>query len=203
MNNFSEKAKEWDKNPIHKQRSEAIANNLCQRVCLSTSMRALEFGAGTGLLSFILAESLGEIVMMDTAQGMVQVMHEKVAQADLHKLKPVEHDLVEHVFDEKPFDLIFSQMVFHHIKDIHGLLERFYTMLKPGGTLAFADIYTEDGSFHGADFDGHLGFDPNNLKVLLESVGFHSITTEKCFVIQKESTEGVREYPVFQMIAIK
>ena len=39
------------------------------------------------------------------------------------------------------------------------VLSAFAGMLVPGGYLGIADLEREDGSFHGADFDGHHGFE--------------------------------------------
>jgi hypothetical protein len=48
------------------------------------------------------------------------------------------------------------------------LSKSFMSLLKPGGHLAIADLYTEDGSFHGDGFHGHKGFDPAILAAMLE-----------------------------------
>jgi ubiquinone/menaquinone biosynthesis C-methylase UbiE len=49
-------------------------------------MKALEYGAGTGILSFLLSESFSEITLMDNSQEMVNVMHEKVISGKLKSL---------------------------------------------------------------------------------------------------------------------
>ena len=57
LNEFDQKAGDWDKNPIHTERSEAIANAMLQRLPVEGGMKVLEYGAGTGLLSFLPAVS--------------------------------------------------------------------------------------------------------------------------------------------------
>ena len=128
---------------------------------LKNEMKALEYGAGTGILSFLLHEKLGSVTMMDSSAEMVKVMGEKVLQRNTANLFPICFNLENGQSDQK-HDLIFNQMVLHHIASIQSLFERFYNMLLPGGFLAIADLFTEDGSFHGEGFDGHKGFDPNN-----------------------------------------
>lgn len=51
---FNTVAKEWDKDKMHQERSMAIATALQQMIPLQKNWKALEYGAGTGLLSFIL-----------------------------------------------------------------------------------------------------------------------------------------------------
>jgi hypothetical protein len=66
--------------------------------------------------------------------------------------------------------------------------------------LAIADLYTEDGSFHGPDVKVHLGFDPNKLTETLKSIGFKNIEYKTCFEVKRESGKN---YPVFLLIAKK
>lgn len=199
MSEFSQKARTWESNPIHAQRSEAIAKNLVDRVSINTNMNGMEFGAGTGLLSFILANRFNTITMIDSAEGMVEVMQEKVEESQHNNLKPLLFDLTEKAYETSAFDGIFSQMALHHVSDVDAIFERFHSMLNPGGFLAIADLYTEDGSFHGEGFDGHNGFDALELEEKMRKAGFTNVQTETCFTMPK----GTENYPLFLMIAIK
>jgi 2-polyprenyl-3-methyl-5-hydroxy-6-metoxy-1,4-benzoquinol methylase len=203
MNDFSQRARTWDANPVHAERSAAIAENLLKRIPVKPEMTALDFGAGTGILSFMLANRFASITMMDTASGMVSVMQEKVAEEGATNLKPVHFDLVQEAHHLETFDVVFTQMVLHHIPDIDGILSRFHTVLRPGGYVAIADLYPEDGSFHGKDFDGHLGFDVKELAEKLEHAGFKNAHAEPCFVFHKMTEKGLTDFPVFLMIASK
>jgi tRNA (cmo5U34)-methyltransferase len=116
-------------------------------------------GAGTGILSFLLRDKLSEITMMDSSGEMVNVMKEKVAVSGFKSLKPVLFDLEHQDFKAHKFDIIFNQMVLHHVNDVKAILKKFYSLLSPGGFLAIADLYSEDGSFHGIEANVHCGFD--------------------------------------------
>ena len=67
----------------------------------------------------------------------------------------------------RKFDLIFTQMVLHHVTDIERIINKFHQLLNPNGYLAIADLYEEDGSFHGDGFTGHKGFNIDSLSDLL------------------------------------
>jgi 2-polyprenyl-3-methyl-5-hydroxy-6-metoxy-1,4-benzoquinol methylase len=149
MNEFDLKAAEWDNNPMHIERSKAIASGIKARIPLNKNMTALEFGAGTGTTSLFLADSLKEITMMDNSHGMVSVMTEKIRSAPLKNLKVVEFDLDKDEYIKEHFDLVFNQMVLHHVSDVNSIIGKFKKLLNPGGYLAIADLYKEDGSFHG------------------------------------------------------
>lgn len=203
MSEFDSRAREWDNNPIHWERSEAIAQNLLKMIPVNPDMKALEYGAGTGILSFLLANSFAEITLMDNSKEMVQVMHEKVLNTKLKHLKPLLFDLEHSDYHARKFDCVFSQMVLHHVLDTEQLLNKFYQILNPNGYLAIADLYPEDGSFHGEEFTGHKGFNVANLQTSLEKIGFKHVATQQCYAIKKTIDNTLREFPIFLLVASK
>ncbi len=204
MNRFDSAARTWDNNPMHQQRSEAIASKMKEQIDLNRTMTALEFGAGTGILSFLLKDSLKEIVMMDNASEMVNVMEEKIRSVHAGNMKPICFNLVESDGFDQSFDLIYNQMVLHHIDDVPSILSKFFRILNPGGHLVIADLYPEDGSFHGEGFTGHNGFDTEELCNQLRDLGFKNPKQEPCFVVKKPVDGNVvKEFPVFILTATK
>jgi len=203
MSNFDDMARSWDENPVHMERSMAIAAKMEEMLPLSIKMKALEYGAGTGILSFLLHEKLGYIVMMDNSSEMVSVMEEKILSRKADNLVPMYFNLEHEPFVES-FDLVFNQMVLHHIADVQSIFAKFFNLIVPGGFLAIADLYTEDGHFHGEGFDGHLGFDPEKLKVMLHEIGFKDVVFETCYTVKRISADGeIRFFPVFLITASK
>ena len=202
MNEFDKKAAEWDMNPMHWDRSEAISNQIKELVPLNKQMTALEYGAGTGITSFLLKDYLKEITLMDNSSEMVKVINEKIKTSEVRNLKTLNFDLESMDYKLAKFDLIFTQMVLHHVTDIESLINKFYNLLNPGGHLAIADLYPEDGSFHGEGFTGHRGFDPAKLSGLLLNQGFQNISHRKCYVISKNISDvETQQFDVFLLIA--
>ena len=199
MSSFDARAREWDKDKMHMERSVAIAAELEKMIPLNHSMKALEYGAGTGILGFLLKDRFSEITLMDNSQEMINVCIEK---SEYHKTKhivPIWFDLEHREFDGK-FDIIYNQMVLHHVNDYEAIINTFYSLLNSEGFLAIADLYTEDGSFHGPDVKVHLGFDPDELTVILKRAGFKNIEYKTCFEIKRESG---KKFPVFLLVAQK
>jgi tRNA (cmo5U34)-methyltransferase len=204
MNEFDDKAKQWDQNQMHLERTKAVAREMLDNIPVTPSMKALEFGAGTGLLSFFVKDSFAEITLMDTSSEMLKMAEAKLADGDKGKIKTIFFDLEQSGYTGEPFDIIFTQMVLHHIKDVNAILEKFNHMLHPGGYVAVADLYAEDGSFHDPGVDVHHGFNPDDLSLRMEEAGFENITSRQCFVIHKATGAGAtREYPVFLLTAKK
>jgi 2-polyprenyl-3-methyl-5-hydroxy-6-metoxy-1,4-benzoquinol methylase len=199
MNNFDSLAREWDNDKAHMERSVAIAAELKRRIPLNPSMTALEFGAGTGILSFLLKDSLCGITLIDNSAEMIRVCAEKIDYYGADHIKAYCLDLTQADLEEK-FDCIFTQMVLHHVPDVKLILEKFLTLLNPGGYLAIADLFEEDGSFHGPEVIVHKGFDPEELCASLKSKGFIQADFMNCYEIRRESG---RTYPVFLLYAKK
>ena len=202
MSEFDNKAAEWDKNPMHWDRSEAIVKEIRNRIPLNRNMTAMEYGAGTGIASFLLRDQLKEITLMDNSSEMVRIIKEKIGSSQVTNLKVVNYDLEHNEYSTEKFDLIFTQMVLHHVADIGAIIEKFSNLLNPGGYLAIADLYEEDGSFHGEGFTGHLGFDPENLAGILRQNQFLEISYKSCFIIDRKiaGTDGAK-FDVFLLTA--
>ena len=202
MNEFDLKAAGWDANPMHWDRSRAIADEISNLIPLSKDWTALEYGAGTGISSFLLKDKLKEITLMDNSAEMVRVMNEKIQSSKVKNLKALNFDLEHNDYNGGKFDLIFTQMVLHHVTDVESILERFSKLLNPGGYLAIADLFEEDGSFHGEGFNGHMGFNIENLSSLLLKNQFSNISHKTCFVIDRKISEGItKKFDVFLLIA--
>lgn len=202
MNEFDLKAAGWDANPMHRQRAEAVAEAIMKTIAPDKTMTALEFGAGTGLTSFILKDHLRKIIMIDNSTEMIRLATEKIIASGAQNMKAILFDLENKNWNGPDFDLIISQMVLHHVADTQNILRKFHDLLKPGGFIAIADLYPEDGSFHGEGFNGHKGFDPEALASLLDDSGFTRSGIEKCFTINKTTSESKsKQFDVFLLTA--
>lgn len=203
-NHFDQMARDWDKNQITIKRTEAIATKLRKFIELKNEQTALEFGAGTGLLSVELKDMFSEIILMDSSSEMIKVTKEKLIEKDIHHLHPLFFDLEKEDYTAKTFDCIFSQMTLHHVSDIEKIIAEFYHLLNPGGLLAIADLYKEDGTFHERDFNGHFGFNPEDLALVFKNTGFVNISHKPCFEITKAEGPNIgKTYPLFLLTAKK
>jgi ubiquinone/menaquinone biosynthesis C-methylase UbiE len=203
-NHFDQVAREWDMNRMHTERTKAIAEALLEGMMPRNKVTMLEFGAGTGLLSLALKDYFESGILMDSSAEMVAVMKEKLEMQGIHHLQAVCFDLEKNHFTDHHFDVILTQMALHHVSDIDSLLQKFRLLLKPGGFLAIADLYTEDGSFHDRSFTGHLGFDPEELSARLLNSGFQNMAHSCVYTITKPSESGdLKAFPVFLLTCVR
>jgi 2-polyprenyl-3-methyl-5-hydroxy-6-metoxy-1,4-benzoquinol methylase len=142
--------------------------------------------------------------MIDSSSEMVKVMKEKIKTTNSQNLKPLLFNLEKEEWEGEKFNLLITQMVLHHVADLDNILKKFKGLIVPGGYLAIADLYPEDGSFHGEGFTGYKGFDTELLADVLRKHGFGNIFSRKCFTINKNTSENViREYEVFLLVAFR
>lgn len=201
MVNFDERAREWDANPVFVERGWRIAQAIRARVPLGPSLRALDYGCGTGLLSFPLKDALGHITLQDSSAGMLEVLREKIAAAGVSNMTVRQGDLTAGPPPDERYGLIYTAMTLHHVADTDAILQVFHTLLEPGGHLCVADLDAEDGSFHGPGVDVHHGFDRGVLAAQVARAGFGDARFETVFEITRASEGTTRRYPVFLMVA--
>lgn len=202
MNEFDEKAATWDDDPVRVERAESIAKEMRNILDLESFKSAMEYGSGTGLLSFALKDDLENVVMMDSSEEMTRVAIEKCRREHAVNLHPLKCDLtIDEFAPEEPFDLIYNLLSFHHVEDTDQILSRFREIMKPGGTLVIIDLEKEDGSFHDGEFHGHLGFDRIELESKLKKSRFKPSNYQICYRIEKGEGVDKRYYPVFMLVA--
>jgi ubiquinone/menaquinone biosynthesis C-methylase UbiE len=203
MTDFDARAADWDSVPLRTARARAVAEGLQARVPLAPHWTALEYGCGTGLLSFFLQPALAHITLADSSTGMLAVLADKIASRGIQNMTPVRLDLSTDPLPPHRYNLIYSLMTLHHIPDTRPILEALYALLDPKGYLCIADLDQEDGSFHGPEVDVHRGFDRAALAELARQAGFKKIEFTTVFQMPKDVGGTIKEFPIFLMVAEK
>ena len=199
---FDNEAKDWDNDPEKTERAIVFAKEIIDFIKPDKTLNALEFGCGTGLLSFQLKDSFKTITLADNSEGMIKVLQDKIVKEGVEDFKPLHIDSLESDLKINEYDVIYTLMTLHHIPDVNNIVKVFNSLLKRGGYLCIADLVKEDGSFHSDhdNFDGHNGFDRNELSITLSNNGFNVEYYKICFEIVKEFDDKNKKYPLFLMI---
>ncbi|MBI5351435.1 MAG: class I SAM-dependent methyltransferase [Chloroflexi bacterium] len=204
MTNFDERAKDWDSDPQKVERARVVAEVIRNAIPLTTNMNALEYGCGTGLLSFALQPDLGQITLADSSQGMLDVLGEKINAAGVTNMRPVKLDLEIDTLPPERYQLTYSLLTLHHVHDAKNIIHKFHSLLEPNGYLLIADLDKEDGSFHtDGTTDVHKGFEHTELKKWVEDAGFGNVVFSTAFEIRKNINDKEKAFPVFLMSAQK
>ncbi len=170
--NFNNEANTWDTDRRIK-RAKLISDFINKKATLHSEMNVLEFGCGTGLISFNLYPLVKSVIGYDTSEKMLEVFNQKMNDLNLSTVN-ITNNLMTYT---NQIDCVISSMVFHHILDIKTQLIELSKILKIGGQLFIVDLDLDDGSFHQdeLDFVGHNGFDRNEFCDVLKSVDFEII----------------------------
>lgn len=204
MATFDERAAEWD-TPERIARAEEAAEAFVRTVVVPDGTRAIELGAGTGLLGLAIRDRLGpgrlaELLLTDPSTGMLEVAAAKIDAGALAGVSTARFELgVDPAPAGSPFDLALSILMLHHVEDTAAALRAVRALLVPGGHIAFADLDTEDGSFHSAEAEGihHHGFDRHRLRALTERAGFRQVAIGSAGSMERDG----RTYPLFLLTA--
>lgn len=194
-NSFDERAATWDDDPAHVERAEVVARAIRKSMSLDASVRMLEYGAGTGLVSQALRDTVGPITLVDTSAGMRQVMQDKISAGAITDARVLDLDFANGPVPapSELFELVVTVLTLHHIHGLARVLSNFAALLTPGGRLAIVDLDKEDGTFHPEGFDGHHGFDHTELSADLQQAGFTNIAFAPCHEIMRDD----RPYSLF------
>ncbi|PLB40336.1 class I SAM-dependent methyltransferase [Aspergillus candidus] len=213
---FNAEAADWDSNPFVQEATSLAFEKLTPHIEAHIAARdspvdVLEIGCGTGLLSTLVAPLVHEVVAVDTAPGMIEMLTAKTAQPDQpHNIIPI-CKLLEDPEDpalpagtdgsgaRRKFDLILSHLVLHHVPDVKALLTTMMGCLKPGGRVLLTD-YQDAGPecmwFHPpSKLDGveRHGIPRDWMTELLTEVGFSQVNVRTGWVMVKNIAEWEAE----------
>lgn len=199
--NFDIEAVNWD-NEKRIKRSKIIAEEISGNIQIKSHYTALDFGCGTGLVSFNLYDKFNSITLIDTSKGMIGLLNEKIKDSGIKNMSALQLDINEDASMIGKFDVIYTSMALHHIKNTEATLKNLYHLLKDGGYLCIVELTEDDGTFHKMekDFDGHNGFNPDALAEQLANAGFASIVSNVFYSGEKIIADEKVQYSLFIMV---
>lgn len=202
---FDEKARELDAHPVMREIALNFSRTLSTHVHLSESFRVLDYGCGSGLIGMHLHSAVKSITMMDSSEGMLNILVEKIQKHNIQNMEVMKSDMESSGIEAETFDVIYMNNVLHHIDDIPSFLRLTKNTLKPNGYLCIGDFEKEDGSFHEDNSDvRHFGFDEREIDAYLERCNLKKMIMERYYSISKPNKSGeLQHYPLFFMTSIK
>ena len=192
---FQDKANNWDKGSIQRSTPLAIAEAIKKRFNLNKTMELMDFGVGTGLLGFEIAQEVKKVYGVDMSPSMLTKLKEK--NTPELSIEAIEQDIIKKPLTSV-FDGIVSSMTLHHIDNLEAFFTTIHKNIKKDGFLAIADLEAEDGTFHSHN-EGvhHFGFEKEPLCEIVKAAGFKNIIFENIATINKPQ----RDFGVFLLTA--
>jgi ubiquinone/menaquinone biosynthesis C-methylase UbiE len=195
--NFASRAADWD-NPGKIEMTKKFVTEMLLQISLEPHWKAIEIGAGTGLVGLQIAPMLQTVVYEDTSEAMLNVLRNKLEEDSNAEI------LHGEIYDYKKqdIDFVFSFMAFHHIPDIEKTLSHLKTITKSDALVVLSDLVTEDGSFHGFEPIPHMGFDIHDLSHQFKEAGFEVLSAHSYNTITREREPGkLTDYDQFILVA--
>ncbi|MTI59120.1 MAG: methyltransferase domain-containing protein [Firmicutes bacterium] len=129
---FNQVAENWDERVDHDNSKIRFAVN---KLPAHKRPNILDVGTGTGVMLPFLEEYYGgdcQIAAVDFAENMLEIAKKKYHH--YQNIQFIRADIYKYQFNQR-FDLIITYSVFPHLRDKVTILERFYDLLKDGGSL--------------------------------------------------------------------
>lgn len=196
---FAHRAADWDQ-PSKIDMTDKFVAAMLKNVKPNEKWKALEVGAGTGLVGLQILPYVQSVVFEDTSEAMLSVLKQKLNGSE--NVEIVHGEITE--YSKKDIDFVFSCMAFHHIPDIDRALKHLFDICTSNATVVVGDIVSEDGSFHHFEPIPHRGFDTGVLSEQFIKAGFVVKSVELYNVLKRERVPGViGEYGQFMLVASK
>ncbi len=193
---FVEKAANWD-SPDKIKMTKIFLSEMLFHINPQSSWKALEIGAGTGLVGLNVEPLVGKVVMVDTSESMLEVLKQKLH--DDSKVELLHGEIFK--YKQQDIDFVFSAMAFHHLTDVEKAIQHLATITKPGAWVVVGDLVTEDGSFHSFELIPYCGFDTTVLSKQFVQAGFYVKLVKIYNVITRTIDEKTTNYEQFILIA--
>jgi ubiquinone/menaquinone biosynthesis C-methylase UbiE len=201
---FNTVAKTWDENPGRVKLAAEVGRTIIDTIPLTPDMDVLDFGCGTGLLTLQLQPHVRSITGIDSSEGMLAILNEKIHYGKIQNVKTRHIDLDRGGMLAGRYDLVVSSMTLHHVREISPLLEQFFKVLQPGGWLAVADLDPDEGKFH-EDNTGvfHFGFEREAQKEAFCNAGFGQVQDRTAATMTKPQADGTSRSFTISLISGK
>jgi SAM-dependent methyltransferase len=113
-------------------------------------LSVLDLGCGGGEHSLWLLEHGARVVALDSSEKMVQLARRRLSPDVDVRL----HDLREPLpLQKESFDLVFSSLTMHYVREWEPLLREFRRVARPGGALVFSTHHPCRGLHDGLGVD--------------------------------------------------
>lgn len=167
-------------------------------------LEVMEFGCETGLISLNLKNKISEGLLVDSSSEKIKELEQKLNNRHISHLQTYTGDILESDIDRQ-FDVIYSSMVMHHIKDFKSVIKKLVSYLKTNGKLIIVDLLPDNGDFHRnhSEFDGHHGFSINEMVEALEEAGLKEVNGRKFYSSYKPIENKKHPYSLFSVMGIK
>jgi len=176
---FDQLAPEYDASRV-KCYGDDLRNLLMEVIPVSKEMIVADIGCGTGYLTKVLAEKSKEVTAVDASVEMLNVARRELEKAGLDNIRFIRGEAEKLPVHGNQFDLVFANMLLHHLSDPGEALREFQRILKPGGLTIITDVEEHGHTWVKKEkSDLWLGFNQDELREWLQEADFCETKVER------------------------
>lgn len=153
---------------------------LLKKVQVDKKMVVADIGSGTGYLTKALAHRVKKVISVDNSQEMLNIASREMEREGIENVDFIRGEAQDIPLPENHVDLVFANLLLHHLGDPIEALQEFQRILKPGGQVIITDVeeHTHDW-VKKEKSDLWLGFDHDELMEWLQEAGFIQVVVER------------------------
>jgi ubiquinone/menaquinone biosynthesis C-methylase UbiE len=121
-------------NPLEQKRLSNVISECKNSMDTVTFPHALDFGSGTGNLSYHLLSNGFKVTAADVSEKSLTILSNKFKKNEKLEIQIIDGQTLSEFPDNK-FDLVSTYSVLHHVPDYLGIISEFSRVVKPGGLI--------------------------------------------------------------------
>lgn len=155
---------------------EALRDLLVNRFRPLPETECADIGTGTGYLAKGLASYCKKVWAVDSSAAMLNVAREDFSKSGINNIKLVEGDAHDLPLKDLSQDMLFANLLLHHLLEPALAIKEMFRVLKTGGKVIITDVDQHHYKWAKEEkSDIWLGFDRSEIQIWLHDAGFSNI----------------------------
>ena len=135
-----------------------------------------DIGTGTGYLARVLAPKVAHVTAIDSSTAMLEVAGMDLAANGIENVSLVEGDAHELPLGDASQDMVYANLLLHHLAEPQVALKEMHRVLKPAGRVVLTDVKRHYHKWvKDEKFDLWMGFEAEEVQDWLDEAGFKGI----------------------------
>jgi excisionase family DNA binding protein len=159
---------------------DALREIIFSQIKIEKEDTVADIGAGTGYLTLELAKKAAQVFAVDNSSQMLSIAREEAGKAGITNIRFLEGNAEKLPLEPGTVDLVYANMLLHHVNDPLQVFKEMYRILKPGGMVMVTDIVEHEHTWLRQEkSDLWLGFSKDDLWEWIKEAGFENIQVKE------------------------
>lgn len=204
---FDSIAEEWDE--IRKKYFDDDVRNIAIERSDIKNKKGLvvaDIGTGSGFMALELSKYAREVIGIDVSDEMLKRAKQTADGIGIDNIIFIKGNMENIPVIDNSVDIVFSNMVLHHVENPFKGIVEIHRVLKPGGKLIITDVMKHNNEWARFEmYDRWLGFNIEDVKKWFIRSNFHEVSVNDTglFATAKSSKGEIAKAGIFMAYGIK